>query len=125
MAAIDTHPGPLPPCGVGGRYHPPSIFGEFPNMVPAEKNCRLTIGQLWGAISPVRGGGGAYFLGDRETVIGLVGRWKRFGAGFKNKNYPLPPIWPIALKRHFSTKKWTLAEKVDKSANTKSKKYMV
>ena len=125
MAGIDTHPGPLPPCGVGGRYRPPSIFGEISNLVPAVKNRRLTIGQLWGLVSPVREAGGANFLGNRQRVTGLVGRQKIFGAGFKNKNYPLPRIWPISLKRHFSVKKSTWPEKMLKSANTRSKKYMV
>ena len=86
-------------------------------MVPAEKILRLTIEQLWGPIAQARGGGGARFFGDLETVIGLAQRRKNFGAGFKNKNYPLPPIWPIALKRHFSVKKSTFREKFAKSVN--------
>jgi len=64
-------------------------------------------------------------LGRLETVIGLVECEKNFGAGVKNKNYPLPPIWPIALKRHFSVKKSTCRKKMDKSGEKWSKNFMV
>jgi len=33
---------------------------------------KLPIDQLWGAITPVRGGVGARFLGKLESIIGLV-----------------------------------------------------
>jgi len=101
MTAVDTHPGPLPPCGVGGRAHPLSIFGEFSNMVPAKKFRRLTIDQLWGAIARVRGGGGARFLGNLERVAGLVESRKKFGNRLENEKSAEPPIWPIALNGNF------------------------
>jgi hypothetical protein len=39
---VDAHPGPLPPCGVGGRYPPPLIFGEFSNLVSAKIFLKVT-----------------------------------------------------------------------------------
>ena len=40
-AAFETHRGLLPPCGVGGRYHTPSIFGEFSNLAENKKMSKV------------------------------------------------------------------------------------
>ena len=53
-------------------------------------------------------------MGDSETVTGLVECEKKIGAGVKNKNYPLPPKWSIALNRLFSVKISTFPDKINK-----------
>ena len=42
VTVFQSPPTPLAPDGVRGRYHPPSIFGEFSNLAENKKNAKVT-----------------------------------------------------------------------------------